>query len=109
MFVFLLLLVLIIKQPSSGIQTGTDFLQGHTIYFKQRHKHWGFTLSRSRSRSGSLLAGIGGGAYLDSSNATFHDCRLERNTAEGSDLFGQLASFGGGVATRGPSYLTNIR
>lgn len=56
-----------------------------------------------------LCAGIGGGAYLDGSNATLSDCRFERNSATGSDLFGQLASFGGGLATRGPLCLTNIR
>lgn len=54
-------------------------------------------------------AGIGGGAYLDGSNANLSNCRFERNHAEGSDLFGQLASFGGGLATRGPLCLTNIR
>ncbi|CAM9770723.1 unnamed protein product, partial [Laminaria digitata] len=53
-------------------------------------------------------AGIGGGAYLDGSNATLSDCHFKTNRAEGSDLFGQLASFGGGLATRGPLCLTNI-
>eukprot|EP00903_Cladosiphon_okamuranus_P016015 g14787.t1 len=53
-------------------------------------------------------AGIGGGMFLDDSNATLSDCRFEGNAAEGSDLFGQLASFGGGLATRGPSHLTTI-
>ena len=56
-----------------------------------------------------LCPGIGGGAYLDGLNATLSNCRFERNHAEGNDLFGQLASFGGGLATRGPLCLTNIR
>ena len=47
--------------------------------------------------------------YLDDSNATLSRCRFDGNVAEGSDLFGQLASFGGGLATRGPSHLTTIR
>ena len=55
------------------------------------------------------LAGIGGGAYFDASTAKLRDCLFETNRAEGSDLFGQLASFGGGLATRGPSMVTTIR
>lgn len=47
--------------------------------------------------------------YLDDSDAILSQCRFSGNVAEGSDLFGQLASFGGGLATRGPSHLTTIR
>lgn len=56
-----------------------------------------------------LMSGIGGGVYLDDSNATFSECRFESNLAEGSDLFGPSASAGGGLATRGPDFITNIR
>lgn len=47
--------------------------------------------------------------YLDGSDATLRGCDFESNWAEGSDLFGQLASFGGGMATRGSSVVTKIR
>ncbi|CAN0368531.1 unnamed protein product, partial [Ectocarpus fasciculatus] len=42
---------------------------------------------------------------LDDSDATVSGCRFENNVAEGIDLFGQLASFGAGLATRGPTHL----
>lgn len=67
------------------------------------------TCALSSFSSFFLCPGIGGGVYLDDSDATLSSCRFEENVAEGSDLFGQLASFGGGLATRGPSHLTTIR
>lgn len=56
-----------------------------------------------------VVEGLGGAIYLDSANATVSDCHLERNSAEGIDLFGQLASFGGGLVARGPTCSAAIR